>query len=498
MKKSLVLIGLLAAALALAAGLGPWYTSRVADRQIAAVVAAVNRQGMFEAHYVPTARSWFEQRDTLKLVPVDPRFRELQQHGPREIVLRLHVAYGPIPFAAWSRDGISFLPVGAVIDTRIDGLAKTLKKAGSGYRLRDIVTLDGGNSFSLHLDPGSMSGRRGAHLQWRAADLRLDQRGRHLSGNGHSGGLTITRDAPDASHVHIGPARLAIGDLRIVDGQSAGKLTFSWDGMQAGDASQSIDIGTLRFAMDTHLAQGIAVGKGEATLASLTVRPPAAAAAPAFALKHMTLASETREPHNDYADSDVRWTVADIAADGQHYAPAELELRLEHQYVPALRGIVQALRELRQDLKTQRDIPPQLAARRMIGVIMPPLQQLLEHRPVLRLTQLRLGTPQGMLRGQGEARLEPAGGATPSLTTLPEDLVAHFALDAPAALAHRLAAYALARQGVPADRLDSASQQYLDALRSQGLLRMQGTDYVLEVDYRNAALQLNGRTVWPH
>ncbi|WP_455384570.1 YdgA family protein [Acidihalobacter prosperus] len=502
MKKLYVALGLLAAVLALAVGLGPWYTSRIADRQITATVDALNRQGIFQAHYDRIAYNWFGQQGTLKLIPVDPRISRLQRNGPREIVLRLSVAYGPIPFAAWQRDGVSLMPVGAVIDTRIDGLDRALRKAGSGYRLRDVVKLNGDNAFRLNVEPGSATGAKGERVQWTASELRLDQRGQHISGAGHSGEVTVTGDAPSAPRIHIAPLKLAIDDVQVIDNQSAGRYSLSWGGMQASGPQRkrgttlALNVGKMQLKADTHFAQGIVAGKADMAVAGFSVREPADAETPQFSMKDMTLNSVTTDPQNDYTGSTVRWNVADISAKGQHYSPATIEMRLEHLYVPAMRDTVKALQDLQRNMRAQRDIPPQLVFQRMAGVLMPPLQQLIEHQPVLRLTQFHLGTPNGALQGKGEARIAPANGATPSLTTLPEDLVAQFTLDIPGQLAHQIAGLAMSRQGVPASQLAETSQRYLDRLQSQGFLHRQGSDYSLEFDYRNSTLLLNGRPVW--
>lgn len=502
MKKLYVALGLIVAVLALAVGLGPWYTSRIADRQITATVDALNRQGLFEAHYDRIAYNWFGQQGTLKLVPVDPRFRALQKNGRQEIVLRLSVAYGPIPFAAWQRDGVSLAPVGAVIDTRIDGLEKTLRRAGSSYGLRDVVGLSGSNVLRFHMTPGKLAGTRGDDIRWTASDLRLDRSGQHLSGSGHTGEVTVTREGPRPSHIRISPVKLVINDMQIVGGQSAGRYSISWDGMQASgpqskhNTTFAFEVGKMQIKAATHFAQGVVAGKADMLLSGLSAHEPADAATPMFALKDMTLSSVTSDPKNDYTGSTVRWNVADINAGGQHYAPATVELHLGHLYVPAMRDTIKALQDLQRNVRTQRDMPPQLVFQRMAGVLMAPLQQLIEHQPVLQLTQLQLGTPNGALQGKGEARIEPANGATPSLTTLPEDLVAQLTLNIPGPLAHQIATLALARQHVPADQLAASSQRYLDRLQSQGLLSRQGSDYSLKLDYRNSTLLVNGRPVW--
>lgn len=503
MKKPYVVLGLLVAVLALAAGLGPLYTSRIADRQITATVDALNRQGVFEAHYSRIAYNWFGQQGTLKLIPNDPRMNsQLQRNGVREIVLRLAIAYGPIPFAAWQRDGVSLMPVGAVIDTRIDGLEQALRKAGSGYRLRDVVALNGDNALRLRLDPGSVTSAKGEHVQWTASELRLNQSGQRLSGSGHSSELTITHDAPRTSRVHISPLKLVIDDMQVVNGQSAGKYSISWDGMQANGPQRkrgttlALEVGKTQFKVDTHFTQGIAAGKADMRMAGFSVREPADASAPLFSMKDMTISSMATEPQNDYTDSSLRWNVTDIIAQGQHYSPATVELHMNHLYVPAVRGTAKALQDLRRNMRAQGNMPPQFVFQRIAGVLMAPLQQLIEHQPVLQLSQLHLGTPNGALQGKGEARIEPTNGATPSLTTLPQDLVAQFTLDVPGQFAHKFATLAMARQGVPADQLTATSQRYLDRLQSQGFLRRQGDNYSLKLDYRNSTLLLNGRPVW--
>lgn len=496
MKKLTALIGLVVVALLLALGLGPWYTSRIADNQIANAVAAINRQGVFEAHYTSTSHSWFAQRDTLRLTPVSSRFGNASQDDTGALVMHLHVAYGPIPFAAWRRDGVTLLPVGAIIDARIDGLAETLKKAGSGYLIRDVVHLDGNNKLTLHLDPGQMDEGLGQHLQWTASGLNLTQRGRHLHGNGYTGELTVT-DPTSTTHIHIAPSKLTIHDLETVEGQGAGRMEFAWEGMQAtGTARHSpmtFQVGTLRLLVDTHFEQGIAVGKARLSLAAMKLRQAGAAV---FSLRHMTFDSQVTPPKDDYFDTILHWKTDDLAVAGQHYKPALLQLQLDHQYLPAMQSMQQALQTYQRELRTQRDVPPDLVLQRMIGILLPSLQQLLEHRPVLKLDPLEVGTPQGVLRAVGEMHVEPPAGMQPTIATLTRDLAGKLSLSLPAPLARHIVGLMLSRQGVPADALPLRTQQYLDNLLSQGLVRMQGEDYALDLAYRDGSLQMNGRTIW--
>lgn len=504
MKKAIALLGVLIALVAVAAGLGPLYTNRLVDRQLMAMVAQIDHEGVFNASYAPGAESWFSQQDTITLTPVDKRLAGLEQGGQQDIVLHLHVAYGPLPFAAWSRDGISLMPVGAVVDARVAGLDRLLSRAGSGYRMHDVVSLAGGNTFTLQVTPGHMTDRQGAALGWAGSELVLSTAGRRLSGHGRSGVITVAAAGASPAKIVIDPVALDIAHLRMVDGQAVGKLDLRWGGMHAdrlpGENRPPVDVALEGMAMslDTHMAQGIAAGKGKLTLAGLTVRPAAGDARPVVALHRLSLSSSTSDPSQGYTDSSVVWNVERIDVGGSDYSPALLAVRLDHLYVPALIDAMRTLREARPVLQAQNGEPPRLAMQRLLGLIAPSAQSMLAHRPVLRLVGLRLGTPQGALAGSGEADLEPNDGGTPTLATLPDDLVAHLALNVPVSLARELAAMMLARQGVPADQLAQDAQRYLDALAAQGLLRTEGTGYAVDLAYRHGQVTMNGRPLGAH
>lgn len=499
MKKILASFALLVAASALAAGLGPWYTSRVANRQIATLVRALNRPGVLEAHYRRDTSNWFGQNGTLTLM----RLGQIRANSPREIVLKLAVAYGPIPFADWQRGRVRLMPVGAVIDTRVQGLGKALRKAGSDYTLRDIVALNGDNTLDFSLKPGNFTAPGGTRLQWTSAALHLQQKnGGSLSGRGHTGTFTVTGPATGRVRLRISPARLAIERLRYLHGQTAGRLSLAWDGLGAelpnrrSGVTTSLAMGRMEFAMDSHFVRGIVAGKAELRLAGLEIREPAGAPRPVFAFSNMVLGSSTAEPKDGFTRSTMHWAVGDVELRGQRYARGVIELRLKHLYVPAMVEILKVMRSANHTVRAQAGTPPALIFQRMAGILSPPLQSLLEHRPVLRLAQLRLDTPGGTLQGNGSARIAPANGATPSLATLPQDLAANLSMRIPGPLAQQLVALTLAHQGIPSDQLASASRQFLDKLQGRGLVRRQGDAYTLQLSYRDSMLRVNGEPVW--
>lgn len=504
-RQSLIALIVLAAILivGICIGIGPWLTKGIAERALAAEVQTINQQGLLEARYERIAHNWFGEQGTLTLTPIDPNLRKLQQHGSSDLVLNLNIAYGPIPFAAWSRSGFSLMPVGAVIDARIAGLEEKLRRAGSSYRIHDVVSLNDNNTFELNLAPGEMTQSDNTHMRWAASKLRLTESGGVISGDGNTGELTITRPGDTMSALRIAPVTLKIRDLKTVGGQSAGHANLMWGGMQlkapedASGPSLALALGAMRFDLNTRFAQGITVGKADMSLAALDIHRPAEAVAPLLALKNMRLGSVTGEPKDSYTDSTLDWTVADIQIAGQHYAPAELKLRFEHQYVPAIRDLVKALRALQTRMRTQPNVPPQFAMQSMLGILMPPLQQLIEHQPVLRVTRLELGTPpHGALEGKGDARIVSADGSTPSLATLPNDLVAHLALQIPDPLARQMATLMLSRQGVSVD--PQFVGQFLDKLQTEGVLRPTDNGYAIDIAYRNGAFLVNGQPFAPH
>ncbi|AOV15818.1 hypothetical protein BJI67_00930 [Acidihalobacter aeolianus] len=504
MKKAFATLVVLVALIAAAAGLGPLYTSRLVDRQLTTLVAQIDHEGVFAASYAPGAKGWFSQQDTITLTPVDKRLTQLEQGRQQPIVLHLHVAYGPLPFAAWRRDGVSLMPVGAVVDTRVAGLDRLLSQAGSSYQVRDVVTLTGGNTFTLRVSPGHMTDQQGAVLNWAGSELILNATGSRLNGHGRSGVITVSAAGASQAKIVIDPVAVDIPHLRMVNGQAVGKVSVRWGGMHANNLPEKnrppmdVALEGMAMSLDTHMVQGIAAGKGTLTLAGLTVRPAAADAGPAFSLHRLSLSSSTTDPSQGYTDSSVVWNVQRIDVGGSEYSPALLAVRLDHLYVPALIDAMRTLREAQPALQAQNGEPPRLAMQRLLGLITPSAQSMLAHRPVLHLVGLHLGTPQGALDGSGDAELEPSGGATPSLTTLPDDLVAHLTLNLPTSLARELAAMMLARQGVPADQLAQDAQQYLGALAAQGLLRSESAGYAVDLVYRHGQVTVNGRPLGAH
>lgn len=497
MKKAIVSLGVLAALLVAAAAFGPLYTSRIVDRQIASVVAGINGQGVFEARYAPGTHRWFSQTDTLTLQPVDRPFKALRQGEVRPIVLHLHIAYGPFPFAAWRRDGVSLTPVGAVVDARVDGLERLMRKAGSQYRLRDVITLTGGNDFTLHVAAGNMQDGQGALLHWSASELVLHQRDGVLHGAGRSGELTISGGSQDAA-LHVDPVMLVVDHLRMVDGQAIGKLALSWGGLSASNmpngnrVPQDLQMNGLKMALDTHLAGGIAAGDAVVSLASMKLNRHGDGTSPRLAVQGFEISTSSTDPKDGYTDSQVSWKLDKVDVGGQSYTPARMSLALDHLYVPALVDLMQRLRESEQRLGPQDTAASRQAMQRLLLVMMPPAQALLAHHPVLRLDELNVGTPQGRVTASGRASLEPVGGLTPSIATLSQDLVAEFKLSTPPVLARHVAASILARQGVPPYQLAQASQQYLDSLSAHGMLGMHDGAYTLDLGYRNGSLTLNG------
>ncbi|APZ43457.1 YdgA family protein [Acidihalobacter ferrooxydans] len=501
MKLGRILIGLIILALILVIGGSPWYMQRIVDRELVSGVQTINQQGQFTARYQRTADNWFGQRGTLTLVPLRPNLRKLYDTDPRPFTLHLNIAYGLIPFAAWGRDGVSFMPVGAVIDARIPGLAAQLRKAGSSYRLRDVVGLSGNSRVAFHLAPGKMVSTDGTRLSWGASELHFEQHGDRIDGAGKTGAFDAMRNTGGKPLLHIAPSTLSVHDLRSVDGQSAGRIAFDWGGLQlalpakARRPSTAFEMGALHFGTDTRFADGIAIGKVTLTLASIRLRQPADATTVKFALKDMRLQSKMNPPQADYVDSSLDWTIAGIQAEGRHYSPLQLSLHLDHQYVPALLEAAKAMRTLQQQLNKQPNLPPQLLLPSMLSVLMPSLQQYIAHRPVLRITRLRLGMPGGVLDGSGEARIVPADGVTPSLVTVAQDIDAQVALQLPAPLAHQIAVQILKRRGVPADKLQQDATLMLDNLKQQGLLRSHSKGYALDVAYKNGAIEINGQVI---
>lgn len=126
---------------------------------------------------------------------------------------------------------------------------------------------------------------------------------------------------------------------------------------------------------------------------------------------------------------------------------------------------------------------------------MPSVQQFIAHEPVLQLKKLNIGTSEGSLQAQGEARLTPAGGGSPSLLTLPQDLVADLSLEVPPAIARHLISVVLERRGVPSDQLAQATTMQLQQLQSAGWIKLEKGIYKTRIAYSNGTLNIYGHPV---
>ena len=500
MKKAAITVAAIVAALIVAGLLGPWYTGRTTNQQLDAAVAAINRQGTLQASYARTRTGWFGQQGDLVLVPMLASLRKFDPHGTRPLQLHLDIAYGPFPFAAW-RHGFTVLPEAAVINARINGLHQALTALGSDYVLRDVIGLTGNNHLRAQLDAGQHADADGTHLQWAGSRFELDQHGARWSGTGHSGQIDLGKSGAVAATARIAPLRIKFRDLEIRDGMSAGKIDMTWNGLQASftnhltGALQNITVGKLALSGDTHFVQGVAADKSTMTLAS--VRYAAAGNdVPFFDLENMSLTGTTTDPRGDYLDSRLRWRIARLSAAGKVFAPLSLDLDFAHINVPALRNLMLALR--RMGKLQQQNLPPQVVSQNIRAAILPPMLDLLQHQPVLRLQQLSIGSAQGALQAQGSARLPLPPNAQVSPPALMHALDAQFSLRVAAPFAQRLATYRLASQGTPADQQAAGAQQLLARLLSHGILLQQGANYALNFSDRGGAMQLNGHALGQH
>lgn len=473
----------------------------MANQQLAAAVAAINLQGTLQASYTRTRTGWFGQQGDLVLTPMLAALRKFDPHGTRPLKLHLDIAYGPFPFAAWGR-GFTVLPVSAVINARIDGLHKTLAALGSDYVLRDVVSLIGNNHLRAQLNAGQHTDADGTRLQWAESRLDVDQHGARWNGTGHSGQIDLGKSGVVVATARIAPLQIKFHDLEIRDGMSAGKIDMTWGGLQASvsthittGARQNITVGKLALSTDTHFVQGVAAGRSTMTLAS--VRFAAAGNdVPFFDLENMHLSGTTTAPQSDFIDSRLQWRIARLSTAGKVFAPLSLDLDFAHINVPALRNLMLALR--RMGKLQQQNLPLQVISQNIRAMIMPPMLDLLQHQPLLRLQQFSIGSPQGALQVQGSAQLPLPPNAQVTPPVLMHALDAQFTLRVAAAFAQQLAADRLASQGMPADQQAQGAQQLLAQLLSQGILLLQGTNYALDFSDRNGAMQLNGHALGQH
>jgi uncharacterized protein YdgA (DUF945 family) len=454
-KLRMAVIGVVAL-LVLAALGGPAVTGGIAARRIEAGVAAINRQGQFDASYTRTASGWFGQQGTLTITPRAAALDQLLPAG-RPITLHMDVAYGPFPFAAWGQ-GFTPWPVGAVINLRSPALDRLLAKAHSGYTLRGTVGLAGGNDVLARLRAGSYRTADGGSIEWQPLHLRAE-------------------------------------NLIVRDGMSAGDLGLRWRGLtfskNGPGTSMQARVGAVELHGSSRFEDGVPVGRYRFTVDSIETTPVPTAADQGFALRTLRVVGGAAIGAPGFVDSSAHFEIASLRAGAGRFAPMVLDLDLTHLDIPAYVALTRALQ------KAQRDAPPGtpplVAARLSMAALQPPLMMLLARQPMLQLKQLRIGMPQGAVQGSGEISLAP--GSVPTPQTLLPALRAHFTLSAPQTLALYLAAERAAKAGAPPAQQGAMAQQMLQQFVQQGLLRRQAGDYVLDLSVDKGAVQLNGRTI---
>ncbi len=454
-KLRMAVIGVVAL-LVLAALGGPAVTGGIAARRIEAGVAAINRQGQFDASYTRTASGWFGQQGTLTITPRAAALDRLLPAG-QPITLHMDVAYGPFPFAAWGQ-GFTPWPVGAVINLRSPALDQLLAKAHSGYTLRGTVGLAGGNDVLVRLRAGSYHTADGGNIEWQSLRLRAK-------------------------------------NLIVRDGMSAGDLGLRWKGLTFSNNGpgtlMQARVGTVELHGSSRFKDGVPVGRYRFTVASIEAAPVPTAADQGFALRTLRVVGGAAIGTPGFVDSSAHIEIAALRAGAGRFAPMVLDLDLTHLDIPAYVALTRALQ------KAQRDAPPGTpplaAARLSMAALQPPLMMLLARQPMLQLKQLRIGMPQGALQGSGEISLAP--GPVPTPQTLLPALRAHFTLSAPQTLALYLATERAAKTGAPPAQQGAMAQQMLQQFVQQGLLRRQAGDYVLDLNLDKGAVQLNGRTI---
>ena len=443
--------------LVLAALAGPALIGRYTTRQLDASLAAISRLGPFELHYTPTQRGWFGQQGTLGITPRAAPFAGLMPAG-QPLTVQLHVAYGPFPFAAW-KYGFTLWPALAVVDLRSGALDAALTKAGSGYTLRDTLGLLGGNHGRVTLRAGTYHSADGGSLSWR-------------------------------------PLRLHTDDVAMHDGMLAGDFRLHWGGLQFAKAGPGgpgqVRVGTVELTGSTRFRLGIPVGDYRIRLDSLEAQPPAPAQR--LWMREIRLDGGASVSAPGFADSRARLEIGSLTAGTTRIAPVVFAMDLAHLAIPAYMALIQAVRQAQRE--SPPGTPPLLAAQHSMAAIQPPLLRLLAQHPVLHLTQLRVGMPQGAFTGSGQTALAalPAG-ATLDAPTMLKALQAHFTFRVPQALALHLAREHAAQAGAPPAQQSAMAQQMLLQLVQRGILRRQGDDYVMDLTIAQGAVQLNGRTI---
>lgn len=499
MKKAGIAATTVAAVLVVTGVAGPKFTGDIATHQIDKAVAAINAQGMLHAAYTPRSGGWFGQQGDLVLTLHASRNEPQGPAAGHSLTAHLDIAYGPWPFAAIGHGGgFGLLPVGAVINADIDGVKQALASANSSVTLRDVVSLSGNNHLHLGLEPGHYRAADGSELRWDESRIDMVQSGAHWGGEWRSSELDATGLGKAQGNLKFSPLHLHFTDLEQRDGLTAGRIKLEWNGMQ-GDLPRRnsnelvhLSVGAVTLDSRTRFDRNVPVGEASMSLASVDI---GARNMPGMlTLQGLRVDSTSKNAGDDYVDSTLRWNLARASVAGKPFAPVRMELALDHEYVPAVRALAQAARQLRQR-QAMAGFSPGTTDPNALAALMPAIQDLLAHGLDLRLSQFEVGLPQGTLNADGDMHFALQAGDKADPQTLMRALVGKLELHVPAALAADFVGARMARQGVPAAQRQAEAQQALDKLVAAGTLQRQGTDYLMRFTSQAGVVQLNGRTI---
>lgn len=411
----------------------PWYVGRQAElayRNFAAedgVTLAAFQRGWFAS----TARLAIDARHPW----LGPLAAALGSEGEGTLVLRDHIAHGPLPVAA-REPGARWRP--ALVAVHSEGPA--------GF----------GAAFRMLLD-GSIAGEAG-----------LKSAAGPLPGLGHLAvdGLRLGYRAPP------GGDRVAL-DLRAAQLVAAGNPA----GLAAEDMELSLELARSASGLWSGRAQGratrLVLGEGERRLD----------------FGGLSFQSDTRREGERFG-ADLRIHATSLLGPNRRYGPGDVDVSLQALDADAVTRLQDTLARLAARGLAGRELGLALA-----GALYAEAPRLLRHRPRLALRELTLAAPEGAVKARGDIELasaDPRVLGNPYL--LRRAVTARLDAAVPVALGERLARLYLAhRPGTPAP---DAAEAWLARQVERGALALDESAYRLELRYASERITINGRP-WP-
>jgi len=305
-------------------------------------------------------------------------------------------------------------------------------------RLVTRMALDGSTHAEFRLQAGSRElPEADGRISWEAASLDADisADGRRIHTRGRIGGFElVARDGPDGATARV----------RIVDIEGDSVQRYSTNGLPVGPTA--VTIGTISVTEDD---------------AGVT-------------MQDIRLTSDG-ELQGELLSGTTELQVGRIEGGGPGPVSLTLELAAQNLHEPSLAALSETIQILEGD---GSGIPPAQAYRLMEA----DLARLVAEGPVLDLRKLGIALPDGEVRLTSYLALAAGGDTGPPLEAreILERLTGTVELRIPASVVEQV------RSIAP----DAAEQ--LEMLIAAGMLRPDGADYRMQVEYGNGLLTVNG------